>query len=156
MPLFPYRTCCSPASHLLAPISVPWEKFVFYLINVFYPWWIVLWSVFTLNWSGACSRQFDHWFFCSSCLVSSFTHLILLFSFISCFELDCGPCEDPKFLIRNQRGWPLSEVRFNAGPTQSSRVDNAMSPIERGIAMLPKEATLQRDQPVRMSVLSTL
>ena len=28
LPLLPHHTCCFTASYLLAPISVPWEKFV--------------------------------------------------------------------------------------------------------------------------------
>lgn len=81
---------------------------------------------------------------------------MLLFSFISCFVLYCGPCENSKIPIRDQRGWPLSRHHFNAGLTQSGHVDNTLSPIERSVATLPKEVMLQRDQPEGTSVLSML
>jgi len=88
-------------------------------------------------------------------LVVSLIYFFYFHSFHA-FELDCGPCEDRKFPIRGQHEFPLSGVRFNAGPTQSGHVDNALSPTERYVETLPKQATLQRDQPVWTSVLSML
>lgn len=86
-------------------------------------------------------------------LVVSIIYCFYFHSFHA-FELDCGPCEYPKFPIRSQRGCPLSGRCFNMGPTQSGRIDNTLSPIERCVAMLPKEAALQCDQPVGTSALS--
>ena len=54
----------------------------------------------------------------SASLAKLVVSLIYCFYFHSfhAFELDNGPCEDPKFLIRGQRGCPLSGEHYQHGP----------------------------------------
>ena len=44
---------------------------------------------------------------------------------------------------------------INAGPTQLSCVDNALSPIGGRVATLPKKVMFQHDKPIGTSTLST-
>ena len=120
------------------------RKMIFLPHYCFLPLVILLWNIFTLDFSGVDYGRLNC-SFCSLRLLGQWfqppcTYVFMFYS----FQVELQILWGPEISIL-QSTW-VKLIRGDAGPTQSGRVDNVLSSHRRHIVTLHKEDILQRDQ----------